>query len=145
MADFSTESDRKRVRVDGVSSNVLLTSAGSPQGGVLSPLLFILYTSEHQSQNEGGRIVKFVDDSVIVSLVNEHDTDHSPVGTDFFIFLFFLTGVSALNIKVSETKEMIIDFSGRSLRRVLLFVSKARLLQYKYLGTITDSNLMFDA
>lgn len=77
--------------MEGVSSNVLLTSAGSPQGSVLSPLLFILYTSEHQSQNEGGRIVKFVDDSVIVSLVNEQDTDHSPVGNYFF----FVTGVSA--------------------------------------------------
>lgn len=52
---------------------------------------FILYTSEHQSQNEGGRIVKFVDDSVIVSLVNEQDTDHSPVGNYFF----FVTGVIA--------------------------------------------------
>lgn len=74
------------MRVDGVSSNVLLTSAGSPQESVLSPLLFIVYTSERQSQNEGGHVVKCVDDSVIVSLVNEHDTDHSPVGNDFFCF-----------------------------------------------------------
>lgn len=64
-------------------------------------------------------------------------------GMTFFVFFDWCERPS-LNIKVSKTKEMIIDFSGRSLSQVLLFVFKARLLEYKYLGTITDSNLMFD-
>lgn len=44
--DFLTE----RVRVGDASSDVLFSSADSPQGCVLSPLLFVLYTNERHSQ-----------------------------------------------------------------------------------------------
>lgn len=53
------------------------TSTGSPQGCVLSPLLSILYTNACQSKCVNrARVIKYADDSVIVSLPNEKDSSH---------------------------------------------------------------------
>ena len=50
------------VRVNGVLSSKLLSSTGSPQGCVLSSLLFILYTNSCRSTYENRHILKFADD-----------------------------------------------------------------------------------
>ena len=45
LVNFLTDRSQK-VKVNGVLSDVLLSSTGSPQGCVLSPLLFVLHTNE---------------------------------------------------------------------------------------------------
>ncbi|XDV19566.1 hypothetical protein PO909_025015 [Leuciscus waleckii] len=62
LMDFLTVRSQ-RVRVNSVLSDVLFSSTGSPQGCVLSPLLFVLYTNECQSHHERRHIIKFADDS----------------------------------------------------------------------------------
>ncbi|KAF7658978.1 hypothetical protein LDENG_00005190, partial [Lucifuga dentata] len=70
--DFLT--DRSHcVKVKGILSDVHFSSTGSPQGCILSPLLFVLYTNTCQSQHEKRHIIKFTDDSVIVSLLSSDD------------------------------------------------------------------------
>ncbi len=58
----------QRVSINGILSDVLFSSTGHPERCVLSPLLFVLYTNECQSQHPGRHIIKFADDSVIMSL-----------------------------------------------------------------------------
>lgn len=47
---------------NGSLPNILFSSTRSPQGCVLSPLLFVLFTNECQSQHPGGHIIKFADE-----------------------------------------------------------------------------------
>ncbi len=59
LSDFLT--DRKqRVLVNGCDSDSLALSTGSPQGCILSPLLFILYTDECRSVKKGSYLIKFL-------------------------------------------------------------------------------------
>ncbi|KAJ0065701.1 hypothetical protein NL108_016520 [Boleophthalmus pectinirostris] len=43
------------------------SNIGSPQGCVLSPLLYILYTDSCKSANEGSSMIKFSDETVLLS------------------------------------------------------------------------------
>ncbi len=78
-------SDRmQRVRVNRTFSDTLITSTDSPQGCVLSPLLYILYTNDCLSRHRDGFILKFADDTVIVSLLTGDENSHGPVVNDFW-------------------------------------------------------------
>ena len=82
VLDFLTNRVQ-RVRVNGSLSSELTISTGSPQGCVLSPLLYILYTDSCRSAHPNRHILKFADDSVIVSLLNNEEASHGPVVNDF--------------------------------------------------------------
>ena len=72
VLDFLTNRTQ-RVRVNGILSGELTSSTGSPQGCVLSPLLYILYTNDCRSQHANRHILKFTDDSVIISLLDDNE------------------------------------------------------------------------
>lgn len=65
----------QRVRVQNVVSEPILTNTGSPQGCVLSAILFILYTNDCRYLSQNVSIVKYADDTVIVSLIKECETN----------------------------------------------------------------------
>lgn len=68
----------------GSISDKMITSVGAPQGCVLSPLLFILYTNSCVSSFNNRHIVKYADDTALVSLLYEGEEEHGPV-LDFFL------------------------------------------------------------
>lgn len=72
ILDYLTERTQ-RVRVNGSLSAPLITSTGSPQGCVLSPLLYILHTIDCTSKYNNRYFLKFADDTVIVSRVTVVD------------------------------------------------------------------------
>lgn len=70
------------VQVNGVFLNKCYTCTGTPQGCVLSPSpLFSLHKCQRSSLNKD--IIKFADDSVILSLLESEGVTHKPVIDNF--------------------------------------------------------------
>ncbi len=66
------------VKVGQFTSNSITLNVGAPQGCVLSPLLYSLYTHDCVSSHSSTSIVKFADDTVVLGLVSNNDeADHT--------------------------------------------------------------------
>ena len=57
-------------------SDIIITNTGTPQGSVLSPLLFSLYTDGIRSRSQNFRVLKYADDTCLIGLIsNPSDLD----------------------------------------------------------------------
>ncbi len=73
----------QRVKAGASLSEKMITFTGSPQGCVLSPLLFILYTNSCFSIFQNRFFIKYADDTALVSLLYDEEKEHGPV-LDYF-------------------------------------------------------------
>ena len=96
----------QQVKIGIALSDTITTWIGSPQGCVLSSLIFILYTNSYISTFPNRHFIKYADDTALVSLLFDDEEDNGPV-LDFFINW---CEKSNLLLNTSKTKEMEIDF-----------------------------------
>ncbi len=61
------------VRMGNNTSSPLILNTGAPQGCVLSPLLYSLYTHDSTATHSSNVIVKFADDTTVISLISDND------------------------------------------------------------------------
>ncbi len=61
------------VKVGQFISNSITLNVGAPQGCVLSPLLYSLYTHDCVSSHRSTSIIKFADDTVVLGLISNND------------------------------------------------------------------------
>ncbi|KAK2155971.1 hypothetical protein NP493_2017g00010 [Ridgeia piscesae] len=132
------------VRVGDIKSPVLVSNTGAPQGCVLSPFLYTLYTNDCRSVDSSTQFVRFSDDTAMLALLN-----------DFASYQSYLSSVvrfsswcskTFLHLNVSKTKEMCIDFRrNRTVVSPIVINGEPveQLDSFKYLGVILDEKLSF--
>ncbi|KAI3364709.1 hypothetical protein L3Q82_011475 [Scortum barcoo] len=99
------------VRIMALSSDRLLCSTGAPQGTVLAPFLFTLYTADFSYNTPSCHLQKFSDDSAVVGLITDgDDREYRGLIQDFADWCLR----NNLQINAGKTKELVVDFRRRS-------------------------------
>ncbi|KAI3370023.1 hypothetical protein L3Q82_024817 [Scortum barcoo] len=129
------------VRLQDCVSDVVVCSTGAPQGTVLSPFLFTLYTSDFTYSTDSCHLQKFSDDTAIVGCVSEgNDCEYRKVIMDFVDWC----ELNHLQVNASKTKEMVIDFSRKPSDIAPVNIQGLdieRVRTYKYLGVHLNNKL----
>ncbi len=130
------------VKVSQFTSNSITLNVGAPQGCVLSPLLYSLYTHDCVSSHSSTSIVKFADDTVVLGLINNND---EAAYLDEVERLTSWCQDNRLSVNVSKNKELIVDFRKRQQRPYTpLMISGTpveRVSSFKYLGVNISEDL----
>ena len=135
---------RQYVKLNDSLSEMVQINTGAPQGCVLSPTLYTIYTNDYRSHKNNTILIKFVDDSTIQGLLCDSE--------DFYFeevkFFVGWCEKNFLMLNVKKTKEMIIDFRiTKNLRRQLEINDESveTVGSYKYLGFKIDNKLNWHA
>ena len=137
ISEFNLESDlalwvldflvgrHQQVRVNNTMSSVKVVSTGSPQGCVLSPLLFILYTNDCRSTYSNRYFIKFSDDTALLSLLFNDETGHGQQRNKDMCIYFRRDPPAQTDTVIHDNKVEVVD-------------------EYKYIGTTIDNKLRWD-
>ncbi|KAK0135786.1 putative RNA-directed DNA polymerase from transposon X-element [Merluccius polli] len=127
------------VRLQDCVSETVLCSTGAPQGTVLSPFLFTLYTSDFQRNSDSCFLQKFSDDSAVVGCVRGGcEGEYRDTIREFITW----SNLNHLRLNISKTKEMVLDFRRRRPEPdpVSIQGTEVELVShYKYLGVVLIS------
>jgi len=95
------------VTIQGCESDRVSCSTGAPQGTVLAPFLFTIYTSDFKHNSDNVYLQKFSYDSPIVGLISaDDDREYRELNQDFLEWC----QRNRLHINSSKTKELVVDF-----------------------------------
>ena len=61
------------VSVGNNNSTPLILNTGAPQGCILNPLLYLLFTHDCGAMHASNSIIKFADDTTVVGLITNND------------------------------------------------------------------------
>ena len=138
-------SNRKQcVKLGSHVSDPQTISTGSPQGCVLSPLLFSLYTNSCTSSHQSVKLLKFADDTTFIGLVSDGDESAYRWEIDHLA-----TWCSQNNLERNalKTVEIVVDFRKNPAppSPVILCGSLVDSVEsYRFLGTIITQDLKWD-
>ena len=123
-------------------SSIIITNTGAPQGSVIAPVLFTLYTNDCQSTCHNVPLIKYADDTSIQALITS-DTDLTNYMIEIGRFVTWCKD-HYLQLNIKKTKEFIIDFRRKDNAHDSIVISGEtveRVNEYKYLGVVFDDQL----
>ncbi|KAK3519597.1 hypothetical protein QTP86_003186 [Hemibagrus guttatus] len=98
---------RQFVRLGTHVSDLQHISTGSPQGCVLSPLLFSLYTNGYTSGHQSVKLLKFADDTTLIGLISDGNESAYRGEIDRLVSW---CSTNNLELNSLKTVEMTVDF-----------------------------------
>ena len=122
-------------------SSIRSINTGTPQGTVISPFIFTLYTNDCRSRDDRQHTIKFSDDTAVVDLTDSEAHFENSV-RDFSDWC----KQNFLELNVGKTKEMVVDFKTDRTDVGALQINGQvveRVAEYKYLGTVIDNKFKF--
>ena len=133
------------VRIGKLTSSSLTLNTGAPQGCVLSPLLFTLFTNDCVSSHESVKMIKFSDDTTLEGLIKDNnECEYRKEVED----LVRWCKDNNLELNVSKTKEIVIDFRKVRTPVCPLTINDEIVEQvesFKFLGTTISHDLKWDS
>ncbi len=137
--------DRQQlVRLGKFSSSTRTISTGAPQGCVLSPLLFSLYTNDCTSKDPSVKLLKFADDTTLIGLIQ--DGDESAYRQEVKELAVWCS-LNNLELNTLKTVEMIVDFRRNppALPPLTIMNSTVTAVEsFRFLGTTISQDLKWD-
>ena len=141
LLDFLTNRPQS-VRLDHLTSSTLSLNTGVPQGCVLSPLLFSLFTYDCIPVHGTNTIIKFADDTTVVGLIKNNDELAYREEVQHLV-TWCADNNLALNTK--KTKEIIVDFrkttAGAHAPVLINGTEVERVSSFKFLGVHISEDL----
>ncbi len=133
------------VRMGNNTSSPLTLNTGAPQGCVLSPLLYSLYTHDCTATHSSNVIIKFADDTMVIGLINDNDemAYREEVST-----LTKWCQENHLSLNIDKTKELVVDYRRQSREHTPITIDKTpveRVNSCKFLGVHITEDLTWSA
>ncbi len=137
--------DRQQlVKLGKFTSNTHTISTGAPQGCVLSPLLFSLYTNDCTSKDPSVKLLKFADDTTLIGHIQ--DGDESAYRQEVKELAVWCS-LNNLELNTLKTVEMIVDFRRNppALPPLTIMNSTVTAVEsFRFLGTTIFQDLKWD-
>ena len=124
------------------NSSFITTNTGAPQGTVLAPILFSIYTNDCVKVFNNIPIIKYADDTSIQALI-KNNSDLINYKNEILRFVKWCDDHFLL-LNVKKTKEIIFDFRQKHNIHDNLTIKNQeveRVNEYKYLGVVFDDKL----
>ena len=131
------------IRPSNIKSKTLTSNTGAPQGTVLAPFLFTIYTSDIRASDSNCYMVKFADDTALIGLLkNDNIVAYNKQINNFATYC----KDNYLQLNVTKTKELVIDYRRNQTAHNPIRINENEVQQtrtYKYFGIVIDDRLQW--